>query len=63
MPKEISEEKKSEDEEEFMQDIFDNINGNHQPDDDPTGNVGSEEPKTKISSIDSTIQFLKLVYV
>ena len=29
MPKEISEDKKSEDEEEFMQDIFDTIDGNH----------------------------------
>ena len=29
MPKEISEDKKSDDEEEFMQDIFDNIDGNH----------------------------------
>ena len=40
-PKEISEEKKSEDEEEFMQDIFDNIDGNHQSDDDPIENVRS----------------------
>lgn len=43
-PKEIREGKKSEDKEEFMQDIFDNINGNHQPDDDSTRNVGSKEP-------------------
>ena len=44
MPKEISEVKRSEDEEEFMADILDNIDGNHQPDDDPTGHIGSEEP-------------------
>ena len=42
-PKEIREGKKSEDKEEFMQDIFDNINGNHQLDDDSTRNVGSKE--------------------
>ena len=42
-PKEISQDKKSEDEEEFMQDMFDNIDGKHHPDGNPTGNVGSEE--------------------
>ena len=42
-PKEISEDKKSEDEEEFTQDIFDNIDENHQPDDDSTGNAGCEK--------------------
>ena len=66
-PKEISEDKKSEDEEEFMQDIFDNIGRNRQPDDDPTRNVGSEEPTSAIfrkdNSRDSTLHVLKLVQV
>ena len=66
-PKEISEDKKSEDEEEFMQVIFDNIGRNRQPDDDPTRNVGSEEPTSAIfrkdNSRDSTLHVLKLVQV
>ena len=36
--------KKSEDEEQFMQIIFDSIDGNNQPDDNPTRNVGNKEP-------------------
>ena len=36
--------KKNEDEEQVMQIIFDNTDGNNQPDDNPTRNVGNKEP-------------------